>query len=143
MAEKARILVADDDHLVRTFLSDTLELFGYEVIMAVDGEDALTKARSEKPDLVLLDIIMPKRNGTQVAEELKANSATSGIPIIIVTSLPSMPPGLSNLAEAYLQKPLRVQDLMKQMWKLLHRRGASPRSPNPSESRPARTTERA
>ena len=139
MAKKARILVADDDHLVRTFLSDTLELFGYEVIMAVDGEEAIAKGRSENPDLILLDIIMPKRNGTQVAEELKGNPATRGIPIIIVTSLPAMPPGMSELAEAYLQKPLRVQDLMKQMWKLLHTRGVSFGQLTPSDSRPTRS----
>jgi len=130
VAEKARILVVDDDLLIRTYLSDTLELFGYEVVMAADGDEALAKVQSDNPDLILLDIMMPKRNGTEVARELKGNPATRGIPIIIVTSLPTMPAGLSRLAEACVQKPLRVQDLMKQVWKLLSTCGASA-SPKP------------
>ena len=142
MAERGRILVADDENLIRTFLSDTLELFGYEVIMAADGEEALAKVRSENPDLVLLDIMMPKRNGNQVARELKGNPATSGIPIIIVTTLPAMPVDLTGLVEAYVQKPLRVQDLLKHVWKLLPARGASPSPSDRLPSTPARTAGR-
>ncbi len=137
MADKARILVADDDKLMRAFLSDTLEYFGYTVILASDGEEALMKVRSEHPDLILLDIMMPKRNGIQVAQELKSDPTTSGIPIIIVTSLPGTPAAQVSRAEAYLQKPIRPEALLSQVWKLLPARGAPLKPPIPPQSPPA------
>jgi len=132
MGYKARILVADDDKLIRTLLSDTLEGFGYTAILASDGEEALKKVRSERPDLIMLDIMMPKRNGIQVSQEVKNNPATSGIPIIIVTALPGTPGGQVSRADGYLQKPFRPEDLLKQVSTLLPARGGLPRPANPA-----------
>lgn len=136
MAGKARILVADDDRLIRTLFSDILEGFGYTAILASDGEEALRKVRAEPPDLIMLDIMMPKRNGIQVAQELKNHPATSGIPIIMVTSLPGTPAAQVSRANAYLQKPFRPEDLLKQVSALLPAGGAPPKPSDPAQANP-------
>ena len=125
MAEKYRILVADDDKLVQSAFSDILEYSGYAVISAWDGEEAFVKARQERPDLILLDIMMPKRNGIQVAQDLKADPATQHIPIIIVTALSGTPAAQVTRAEVYLQKPVRPGDLLEQVRRLLAAREAA------------------
>ena len=126
MTNKARILVADDDKLVQSAFSDILEYSGYTVIPAWDGQEALAKARAELPDLILLDIMMPKRNGIQVAQDLKSNPATSGIPIIIVTALSGTPAAQLTRAEVYLQKPVRPGDLLDHVRRLLAHPGCEP-----------------
>lgn len=128
VAAKYRILVADDDKLVQSAFSDILEYSGYSVISAWDGEEALTKARQERPDLILLDIMMPKLNGIQVAQDLKADPATSDIPIIIVTALSGTPAAQVTRAEVYLQKPVRPGDLLEQVRRLLRESTAQPPS---------------
>lgn len=133
MAGKHRILVADDDKLVQSAFSDILEYSGYSVIPAWDGEEACLKARQELPDLILLDIMMPKRNGIQVAQELKADPATGHIPIIIVTALSGTPAAQVTRADVYLQKPVRPGDLLEQVRRLLaSAREVPPPPPNGS-----------
>lgn len=119
MSVPARILVADDDKLVQAVLRDVLANAGYVILSAWDGEEALAKARAESPDLILLDIMMPKRNGIQVAQDLKGDAATRDIPIVIVSSLAGTPAAQASKAEAYLQKPFLPNDLIKTVWKLL------------------------
>ena len=82
----ARILIADDN-------PDNLEIFrtrlatqGYEILLAVDGEEALTLAREHKPDLLLLDVMMPKMDGVDVCRKIKADPSLPFIPIIIITA---------------------------------------------------------
>ncbi len=123
LTSRPRILVADDDKLVQSAFSDILEYSGYSVIPAWDGDEALAKAQAEQPDLVLLDIMMPKRNGIQVAQDLKDNPATSGIPIIMVTALSGTPAAQITRAEVYLQKPVRPGDLLEHVRRLLATRG--------------------
>ena len=119
MGVQARILVADDDKLMHAVLDDLLAEAGYVVLSAWDGEEALAKGRAEAPDLILLDILMPKRNGIEVAQELKGDAATRDIPIVIVSSLAGTPAAQASKAEAYLQKPIHPHDLMKTVWELL------------------------
>lgn len=126
VTDKPRILVADDDRLVQSAFSDLLEYSGYTVIPAWDGEEAFTKAQAERPDLILLDIMMPKRNGIQVAQELKLSPATRGIPIIIVTALSGTPAAHITQADVYLQKPVRPADLLGYVRRLLTARVAAP-----------------
>ncbi len=128
MTTTPRILVADDDRLMRALLSDTLESVGYTVVVAANGEEALMRVRADLPDLILLDILMPKLNGIQVAKELKSDPATSGIPIIMVTSLRGTPAATVSRAEAYLQKPVDLRDLLSRVDRLLRAR-RSPRRP--------------
>ena len=82
-----RVLVADDNAVDRKVLSTIVKKAGYEVIDAVDGNDALEKFHSDKPDLVLLDALMPGKDGFQVADEIKSSSGDDFTPIIFLTSL--------------------------------------------------------
>ena len=86
MAKKKILLVEDEIELV-TLLKDRLEINNYHMISAYDGEEGLEKARDEKPDLILLDIIMPKLDGLVLCRRLKDKPQTKNIPIIIVTAL--------------------------------------------------------
>ncbi len=119
MSAPARILVADDDNLMHAILTDLLAEAGYMVLSAWDGEEALAKARAESPDLILLDIMMPKRNGIEVAQELKTSGATRDIPIVIVSTLAGTPAAQISMAEAYLQKPIFPDDLKNTVCRLL------------------------
>ena len=89
MAGPARILLAEDDRILRKAGEVSLRKRGYEVIPAVDGEDALAKAREHKPDLVLLDVMMPKMQGFEVLHALKGDPSVSDIPVIMLTNLES------------------------------------------------------
>ncbi len=83
----ARILLAEDDRILRKAGESALKKKGYEVITAVDGEDALVKARDHKPDLVLLDVLMPKMQGFDVLAALKRDPDVRDIPVIMLTNL--------------------------------------------------------
>jgi len=87
MTEPARILLAEDDRILRKAGEIVLRKSGYQVIVAVDGEEALAKARSERPDLILLDVMMPKLDGFDVLAQLKADPATRDIPVIMLSNL--------------------------------------------------------
>lgn len=87
MAHKKKILVAEDDRFLLKVYTAKLEQAGYAVLAASDGVDALVKAREQTPDLMLIDMIMPKKNGFDVLLELKADPVTQAIPIIILSSL--------------------------------------------------------
>jgi len=83
----ARILLAEDDRILRKAGETALRKKGYEVIAAVDGEDALAKARQDPPDLVLLDVMMPKIHGFDVLRGLKGDPQLRDIPVIMLTNL--------------------------------------------------------
>jgi CheY-like chemotaxis protein len=83
----ARILLAEDDRILRKAGEVALRKRGYDVIPAVDGEDALAKAREQKPDLVLLDVMMPKMHGFDVLYALKGDPSVRDIPVIMLTNL--------------------------------------------------------
>ena len=82
-----RILLVEDDRFLRKAAETTLKQQGYTVITAADGEEALRVARGAPPDLVLLDVIMPKLNGFQVLDALKKDPTTAHIPVIILSNL--------------------------------------------------------
>jgi two-component system alkaline phosphatase synthesis response regulator PhoP len=81
-----RVLVVDDEAPIRLLCRVNLEAEGMEVLEAGDGESGLDKARTERPDVILLDVMMPGRDGWQVAEELLGDDKTSGIPIVFLTA---------------------------------------------------------
>jgi len=87
MTTPACILLAEDDRILRRAGEVTLTKRGYAVIVAVDGEDALAKAQAHKPDLILLDVMMPKLDGFEVLARLKENPDTRPIPVIMLTNL--------------------------------------------------------
>ena len=114
MAE--RILLAEDDRILRKAGETALRKKGYDVIAAVDGEDALAKARENPPDLVLLDVMMPKVHGFEVLRGLKDDSRLRDIPVIMLTNL-EQPSDMQRAAEGgafgYLVKSnLDLDDLI-------------------------------
>ena len=114
-APKARILIADDRpdnlHLLATRLANE----GYAFITAADGEEALKKLRSAVPDLVLLDINMPKKDGFDVLQEMRADPLIAHIPVIVVTATRIAPQdvrlGLGLGADDYITKPFDWREL--------------------------------
>lgn len=87
MSDQKTILIVEDDMFLRSLIARKLENEGYKTEMAIDGEDGLVKVGAVKPDLVLLDIILPKMNGFEVLERIKSNSSTKDIPVILLTNL--------------------------------------------------------
>jgi len=83
----ARILLAEDDRFLRKAAEATLRQRGFTVVTAVDGEEALQLARKDVPDLILLDLIMPKLQGFEVLRALKQDPATAHIPVIVLSNL--------------------------------------------------------
>ncbi len=108
MHEPPRILVVDDNEANLDIAKMRLESQGYEIVTAVDGEDALTKVRESRPDLLLLDIMMPKLDGIEVTRRLKADASLPFIPIILVTAkadAKDVVAGLDAGGDDYLTKP--------------------------------------
>jgi len=119
-----RILVVDDDALIRRIMRDTLEGLPATVREAPDGDAALLLAKSEKPDLIFLDTMMPGMDGFQVAEVLKQDPSTAGIPLIFVSALGTSSHkvrGLDLGAEDYLSKPIDPEELKARVRTVLRR----------------------
>ncbi len=111
----AKILVVDDSPTQMRLMLDALAGKGHSIVTAVDGEDALQKAATERPDVVLLDVVLPHKNGFQVCRQLKADEATKGIKIILVTSKDQKSDrfwGMKQGADDYLTKPFEDADLL-------------------------------
>ncbi|MCC7118125.1 MAG: SpoIIE family protein phosphatase [Anaerolineales bacterium] len=108
MNHTPRILIVDDEPFNVDYLEQELEDLNYQTIAAVNGKDALEKISAEKPDLVLLDIMMPILDGFSVLEKVKADAEIRNIPIIVISAnndLPNMVKGIELGAEDYLPKP--------------------------------------
>jgi len=82
-----KILLAEDDKFISKAYSAGLSHAGFEIIVAFDGEEAIEKTRSAKPDMILLDLMMPKKNGFEVLKEIKADENLKSIPVIIISNL--------------------------------------------------------
>ena len=87
MADKKKILVVDDEADVVTYLETLLRDNGYETVSAGDGAEAMEKVKSEKPDLVTLDISMPKASGARFYKDVKQDPALAGTPVVIITAV--------------------------------------------------------
>jgi DNA-binding response OmpR family regulator len=106
---KAKILIIEDEAAFRTFYRDMLEAAGYNILEAEDGEAGWTLAKSEQPNLILLDLVLPKLSGFDLLRSVKRNPETKDIPVIIMSVLGRQEDiweGLSLGAEKYLQKGL-------------------------------------
>ena len=109
------VLVVDDEEQNRSLLRDPLEARGYEVAEAENGLQALQKIAGRPPDVILLDLMMPKMNGFEVCRRLKADSKTAHIPILMVTALSDRKERLMGIeagANDFLNKPIDIQDVM-------------------------------
>jgi len=120
---KAKILLVDDDLDFVEATKTVLEGGSYEVIVAYEGEEGLKKAREENPDLVLLDIIMPVKDGFTAAEQFKKDPQLSNIPVLMLTSYAtrgqetSIPRsrGFDLDAEDYIEKPVTPEELLSRV----------------------------
>ncbi|HYU79235.1 MAG TPA: response regulator transcription factor [Vicinamibacterales bacterium] len=120
-----RILVIEDEPQMLLGLRDNLELEGYEVQTAADGDDGLAKASSFNPDLVILDVMLPKKNGFDVCRELRSRS--SSLPIVMLTARSAETDkvlGLELGADDYVTKPFSITELLARVRAVLRRAGA-------------------
>ena len=121
---KKKILVVDDEMDIRIFISTLLETNGFKPIVAKDGEEGLKMVQENKPDCVILDVMMPKESGLKLYREIKSNEATKHIPVIMCSAVSkktffhshkeldryhgaSIPP-----PEAYIEKPPEAEELI-------------------------------
>jgi twitching motility two-component system response regulator PilH len=117
-----RILVVDDSPTDLKIMCEPFSSKGYEVITAVDGEEALEKAESEKPTLMVLDVIMPKMNGFQVCRKIKTTPDLKGIKVLLLTSKNQESDefwGMKQGADAYMTKPFEAHELLAKAEDLL------------------------
>jgi DNA-binding response OmpR family regulator len=120
MAKK--ILIVDDEPDMLEILRFRLEKNGYKIVTASSGEEGLKKAETAKPDLILLDILLPGMSGLEVARKLKKNKLTKNIPIIIVTALIGkdvMSEGVKDGAEYLISKPFDPAELLAEIKKVV------------------------
>ncbi|MGI6777783.1 MAG: response regulator [Acetivibrionales bacterium] len=115
---KKKILIIDDTELMVKYIKDIMEAENYEVVTASDGQEGIRKVAEEKPDLVLLDLIMPGMNGLEVCKTLRANESNNLIPIIMLTSQDSEDDKLAGLesgADDYIVKPFNPRELLSRV----------------------------
>jgi two-component system, OmpR family, alkaline phosphatase synthesis response regulator PhoP len=118
--EKKTVLLVDDDPDFVGAVKTVVEQGGYQVAVAYDGEEALESVGQSKPDLIILDVMMPGLNGHKVCDRLKADPATSSIPIILLTSVAERVSTssythydmMSTKADDYIPKPVEPKDLL-------------------------------
>jgi len=125
MSDKKKILVVDDEEDQRTFMCTLLEDNGYETICAIDGEEGMDKVKSDKPDLITLDISMDNQSGIKMFRTLHKDPETKDIPVIMVTGVAAEfktfierqkqvdPP------DAYFEKPIEQADFLKKVKELI------------------------
>ncbi|MFZ3047652.1 MAG: response regulator [Desulfatirhabdiaceae bacterium] len=129
---KKKILVVDDEMDMRIFVSTVLETSGYQTVTCRNGQDGVGKALSEKPDLIILDVMMPNEGGVQMYRNLKADSNLSDIPVIMLSAVGESGflhyLGMLNIRldhpidppAAYMEKPVEPDDLLKTVKNVLN-----------------------
>ncbi|MBN1822772.1 MAG: response regulator [Endomicrobiales bacterium] len=137
-----KILIADDDPEILELLKFTFESEGYEVLTAADGEETLKSVKDEHPDIVSLDINMPKLSGYEVLEKIREDGNTCLIPVVMVTSLSKTKDKITGIklgADDYLEKPFEPFELLARVEGILKRTGES-LSANPLTKLPGNVT---
>jgi two-component system alkaline phosphatase synthesis response regulator PhoP len=119
---KGKILVVDDEIYIVHILDFSLGMEGYEVVTALDGEQALEKLKQEKPDLIVLDIMMPKLDGYEVCKAIKSDPETRQIPVILLSAKGrnvDQKMGFDVGADDYITKPFSPRKLVERINQLL------------------------
>lgn len=120
---RKKILIIDDERELAEVLQSRLEAADYEVDLARDGEEGLAKVQNGRPDLILLDVMMPKWNGFQVCRKLKSDEATRKIPVVLLTAKAQESDkfwGTECGADAYITKPFQPEGLLKKIEELFN-----------------------
>ena len=129
MDKRKKVLIVDDEPDVREFVQAVLDDQGYQFITAGDGEEGLAKARAESPDIAILDVQMPKKDGFRLFADLRGGETTKSIPVIMLTGIgertgihfdaDDMGEYLGSQPERYLEKPLDPEKLTEAVKELL------------------------
>lgn len=127
MSPAKRILVVDDEADFASLVQGNLEKEGFQVELAYNGEEGLAKVRANPPDAIVLDVMMPEKDGYTVCKELKANRETCNIPIVLLTAVASHvtstryshADGMSTEADDYIAKPASATDITRSLKRLL------------------------
>jgi len=117
-----RVLIADDEPNIVASLEFLMEQAGYEVKLAANGQEALDLVASFRPDLVLLDVMMPVKNGYEVCQSLKSDPATRAVKVVMLSAKGrdvEVAKGLELGADAYVTKPFSTRDLVAQIRDML------------------------
>jgi two-component system, OmpR family, alkaline phosphatase synthesis response regulator PhoP len=117
-----KILIADDEQNIVISLEFLMKREGFQVSVANDGEEALARIRSDPPDLVLLDVMMPRKNGFEVCQAVKSDPALQSIKILMLTAKgrdTEVAKGLAMGADAYMTKPFSTRELVEKVKSLL------------------------
>ncbi|WP_322802327.1 response regulator transcription factor [Thermoflexus sp.] len=122
----ARILIAEDERDIRELIVFTLEFGGFQVIAATNGEEAVELARQHRPDLIILDVRMPRMTGYEACRILKSQEETRAIPVVFLSAKgqeAEIRQGMEAGADAYILKPFAPDELIQQVQALLNRHG--------------------
>jgi len=127
MSETKKILVVDDEPDFCAIVQGQLEKEGYQVDLAYNGLEGLEKVKSDPPDAIVLDVMMPEKDGYEVCRELKANAGTAGIPVLLLTAVASHvtstryshADGMNTEADDYIPKPASADEICKSLASLL------------------------
>jgi CheY-like chemotaxis protein len=128
VAGAGRVLVVDDDDVIRQLITVNLELEGFDVIPAVDGQDALDKVKDANPDVVTLDVMMPRVDGWEAAERLRADPETSHLKLILLSARAQetdIQRGERIGVDAYLTKPFDPDELIDIVRRLMDESGSA------------------
>jgi CheY-like chemotaxis protein len=123
------VLVVDDDEIIRQLIEVNLTLEGFEVVTAVDGLDCLAKAPEVRPDVITLDVMMPRLDGWVTASQLRANPDTAGIKVVLITARAQEDDqhrGEQIGVDAYLTKPFDPAEMIRVVRVLAGVAGSSP-----------------
>ena len=110
-----RVLVVDDDPVILELLRINFEIEGFEVLSAVDGQEGLERARADRPDVVLSDVMMPRLDGLQLLVKLRDDPATAGVPVVLLSAKAQnaeVQRGLALGADDYVTKPFDPLELI-------------------------------
>jgi DNA-binding response OmpR family regulator len=124
MPQSKKVLVAEDEPDIRQLITYSLQFAGFAVVQAINGEDAVNKATKELPDLILLDVRMPKMNGYEACAALKEQATTKRIPVVFLSARgqeTEIKYGLELGAEEYILKPFAPDELYKRVTAILDR----------------------
>jgi two-component system response regulator RpaA len=122
MADRRRVLIVDDEPSIAKILRKQMEVAGFDVTVAVDGEQGLTMIREARPELVVLDVMLPKMNGHQVCAAVKQDPALKQTPILMLTAKAQrndQDEAMKCGADAYLAKPFQLDELLGKVRGLL------------------------
>lgn len=121
-----RILVAEDERDIRELIAFTLRFAGFDVVLATNGAEAVEMAEASPPDLIILDVRMPKMSGYEACRRLKENPHTSSVPVVFLSAKgqdSEIQQGLASGADEYILKPFAPDELIQQVRDILNRAG--------------------